>query len=154
MMESHSKSLAEARLMVSGGVHEGVTCPCCDQFVKQYKRSLNSTMARWLIWLVRTSKKTPGEWVNIKRSPVRGGDYAKLLHWGMVSQAPDEEGGKRSGMWRPTARGIDFAHSAVRVPSHVFLLTGQVEGWSTTSIDIRGALGSRFDYLELMGLTP
>ena len=149
-----SETLAEARQIVAGGVQEGVTCPCCDQYIKRYKRALNSTMARFLIWLVRTSRDTPGGWVDIRRCPVRGGDYAKLLHWGMVAHAEDKDGGKRSGMWRPTEQGVEFAHSVTRVPSHVFLLTGQVDGWASTTTDIRGALGKRFDYLELMGLVP
>jgi len=147
-------ALAKLRGHVSAQVDEGTTCPCCNQYVKRYKRALNSTMARWLIWLVRTSKDTPGGWVDIKRCPVRGGDYAKLMHWGMVTQAQADDGANRSGMWRPTEQGIQFAYSALRVPSHVFLLTGEVDGWATTTTDIREALGKRFDYLELMGLVP
>ena len=147
-------TLQAARREIREQIDEGVTCPCCGQYAKRYKRAIYSTMARGLIWLVRESKRTPGGWVDIKRAPVRGGDYAKLGHWGMITQAEPSGASKRSGLWRPTEKGIQFAYSAIRVPSHVFLFNGTVDGWADTTVDIREALGHRFDYLELMGINP
>jgi len=157
---------------------KGAHCPCCRQWVKVYKRALNSQMARWLIWLVRTSEQQMnggaeaarvedpvhpregvGPWVDIKRSPVRGGDYAKLIHWGLVEHKPNLDKGKKkdgradtrdSGMWRPTYKGIDFVYRRVVVPSHVYLYDGQKIYEERKMLSIIEALGERFSYEELM----
>lgn len=163
---------------------KGAICPCCKQHVKIYRRVLGSQMARWLIWLVRTwetllpergihprpaaqlhdrlSPEGPDHrdwWIDIKQSPVRGGDYAKLVHWGLIEQKETElprkhrtDGArpKDSGLWRPTCKGIDFVHRRIAVPSHVVLYKNQLLGVGEDPIRIHQALGKKFDYEQLM----
>lgn len=158
---------------------KGARCPCCTQYVKIYKRPLGAPMARWLIWLVRTWEQldktrygsTPrfgfdrkfeegnsrGVWIDIRNSPVRGGDYAKLVHWGLVENKADvvkkDNGAKDtrdSGLWRPTYKGIDFVHRRIEVPSHVLLYDNRKIGEEDKLIDISEALGKKHSYRELM----
>ena len=112
---------------------EGVTCPCCGQYAKRYKRKLNSSMAAALCWL----------WT-----------HPKLAWWGFIEEKPKEEHhkGRTSGLWRVTQLGADFARSCVSVPRYAFVYNGTVEDFTTgDAISIRCALGDRFDYAELMG---
>lgn len=144
--------LREASQHVFDRLKEGVQCPCCDQFCKLYKRKLNSQMAMWLMWLVVEYENDVG-WVDIRRSPVRGGDYAKLVHWGLIEQMPKPVGDttrRTSGHWRPTAKGIAFVHLRVTVPEKVHLYANNVVGFSEKHCDIRDALGKKFNYYELM----
>jgi hypothetical protein len=146
---------------------QGARCPCCKQYVKIYKRPLGAPMARWLIWLVRTwqhkfhlkNLKTANNdaWIDIRLAPVRGGDYAKLLHWGLIEHKLDvvkKDNGakdtKDSGYWRPTFKGIDFVKGALKVPSHVYLYDNIKIGEEERLITIMEALGKKFSYEELM----
>jgi hypothetical protein len=143
-------TLHEARAIVRNNLDDGIQCPCCDQFCKRYRRKLNSQMARWLIWLYR--RASGSEWVTVRESPVRGGDYAKLALWGLVEQKSNDDETKRtSGVWRITKLGRDFVDGHRFIPSHVMLYNNTIHGWSRACTTIRHALGERFDYAELMG---
>jgi hypothetical protein len=174
-------SIAQAKDWLRLRAKKGARCPCCKQYVKIYKRPLGAPMARWLIWLVRTWKyadkarygSTPrfsfdrrfeegtpnGVWIDVRKSPVRGGDYAKLSHWGLVEEKPHVPGTKKdngavdtkdSGMWRPTFKGIDFVYKRIEVPSHVILYDNIKLGETKTLITIVQALGKKHSYQELM----
>ena len=162
-------TIAQAKDWLRLRADKGARCPCCKQYVKIYKRVLGSQMARWLIWLVRTFEQLPEYaptmlanppaplrkigWVDIRQSPVRGGDYAKLVHWGLVEQKQNnsEKDTKDSGLWRPTFRGIDFVHRRIMVPSHVYLYDNIKLKEEPRKIMIDDALGKKFSYSELMG---
>jgi hypothetical protein len=161
-------TVVEAKAWLKAHARKGVRCPACRQFVKIYRRALGSQMARWLIWLVRTweqaglarNRTALDPWIDIRRSPVRGGDYAKLAHWGLIEHKPNTEkkdnGAKDtrdSGMWRPTFKGLDFVQRRVTVPSHIFLYDNIRIGEETTLITIEQALGKRYSYAELMAAT-
>lgn len=139
----------------------GVRCPCCDQFVKLYRRTLNSGMARSLIWLVRycegmsedARKFSP--WVDVPkvapRDVIASREFGKLEHWGLVKQAVNTSTKQQcSGFWMPTERGVDFVHARILVPARVFLYDNKIEGWSEDTISIQEALGMKFDYTDLM----
>ena len=42
-------TIAEAKQYLRKNFKEGTVCPCCDKYVKAYKRKLNSGIARALI---------------------------------------------------------------------------------------------------------
>jgi hypothetical protein len=150
-------TLARAQKRVKDGMKqpEGIECPCCGQLCKVYKRKLTSAMAAWLIWLVRIYQRD-GRWVHVtehrRGSTGGGGDYAKLVYWGLIEQMSQQgEPEKRSsGYWRPTDRGIDFVHARVHLRSHVLVFDGDVRGFEGELLGIREALGKRFRYDELM----
>lgn len=164
---SFGEALTAARATLQEASFEsaGATCPCCDKFVKRYRRLLNATMARGLIWLVKASGPDL-QWIHFNKVAPRelsnkGGSLATLVHWEMVEQMPknalpkEERAAKRtSGFWRPTAKGVAFAHHQLQVPSHVHLYNDAVEGWSESQVDIVRALGKAFHYGELMAARP
>ena len=142
---------------------DGTTCPCCGQYAKRYKRKLNSSMAAALCWMWSTAQKTSRNhptkvWIDVPaQAPswvLKAREYPKLAWWGLIEEKPKEEHhkGRTSGSWRVTQLGADFARSCVSVPRYAFVYNGTVEDFTTAApIYIRGALGNRFDYAELMG---
>lgn len=150
-------TLADAQATVAKALREpseGIDCPCCGQKVQLYRRPLNSEMARWLIVLTRLHLAADRGWVNVKDGPLkatRGGDYGKLLHWGLIEQRPNTDPKKRtSGFWRPTQKGVQFAKNELSVPSHVYIYNNQARGFSDTAVTIVDALGVKFSYPELL----
>ena len=47
------ETIKEAKEHLRNNFEEGIDCPCCGQFVKLYKRKLNSGMAATLIRIVK-----------------------------------------------------------------------------------------------------
>lgn len=150
----------------------GARCPCCKQYVKVYKRPLHSSMALVLVLLVRNfeAMATPlldDGFVHVPTfinklglkagvaAAVRG-DWAKLVHWGLIENRPkdvDDISKKDSGYWRPTSKGIDYAHGRCTVNSHVYLYDNILLNWEDQTIarlTIFDALGEKFDYSRLM----
>jgi hypothetical protein len=138
--------LGEAKWMVERNAQEGVGCPCCGRWVKEYRRKLNAGMTAALIWLVGEYTRT-GVWVNVQqqapKSVLRNREIGKLQHWKMVENS--------GGRWRPTQTGIDFVNRLIKVQSHVLLLDNNMRGFSGELVSVDDALSAKFDYDELMG---
>ena len=140
---------AEARLPIKH-------CDSCGGGTKLYRRKLNSGMARALIVLHRY--RFDDRWVDLKRlDPLLvaqiQGDLSKLAHWGLAETRTGADPEKRdSGVWRITDDGAAFVSQASTVASHVFLRSpgNHIEGYEETRVDIKAALGRRFNYYELM----
>lgn len=153
--------LLQARQLLFTNVDNGVSCPCCDQFAKRYRRKLNSGMARCLIALVRLHHKC-GTWVHVREvasfrnggivaAASSDGQMAKLRFWSLIEEKPnDDDSKKSSGYWAPTDLGVRFARCRAHVPARVILYNNQCEGFEGDYITIRQALSDKFDYLELM----
>jgi hypothetical protein len=142
-------NLAEARRRVLEGLEEGVTCPCCGQLAKQYRRSIYRGMARWLVQLIIAHRGK--EWVSIHDLPVqRGGDFAKLALWGLIQQKPndDDDSKRTSGMWRPTRLGRRFAFNETKVPKYLYIFDGAIRERSVEEVFIRECFQTRFDYRD------
>lgn len=147
----------EARETVLAGRDKGITCECCDQFCKVYKRRIHTTMARSLIWLHRYMLLRPDiGWVPTGAVGPRyiiSGDFAKLEHWGLIREREKDPGDtmrKTSGFWQITPAGREFAVMRLIVPCHVYLYNNEITGWSNKKINIIDALGEKFDYQELI----
>jgi len=150
-------SLKAARVWTLDHASEGTVCPCCEQHVKIYRRKLNASMARSLLWLVRHCEVTK-HWCDVPRQAptwlLRSRELPKLAYWRLVETQPntDDPTKRCSGIWRPTSEGRQFAYSRTVVPSHAEIYNGGVVGYSDTPTTIREALGERFDYSELMAV--
>lgn len=144
-------TLGSARAHLLANLDDGSKCPCCGQFARRYKRKLNSDMARSLILIVDEYLHEPSAgWVDIQTIDVRGGDYAKLRHWGLLESRPNDDETKRtSGLWRPTELGSQFARGVILMPSHAYIYNNTVDGFTDSTTTIREALGDAFDYAEL-----
>lgn len=153
--------LRDAVAFVQDQREEGVTCPCCGQFAKLYKRTIHAAMARSAIDLYQrgaydlepfADPKKPGGWTHLTRAGNPGGDEAKLRYWRLLEEKPDAEtsGGSHSGYWRLTQRGVHFVRDALVVPKYALIYNGDCLGHEEPLIGIRQALGRKFDYEELM----
>ena len=128
-----------AQKYVSDRLHDGVDCPVCGSHVQMYRRKIYPKMAKWLQWLVDRFESDQ-MWIDAHGSPVRGGDYAKLLYWGLIERARD--GGKgQAGLWRPTPVGIAFVRDGTEVAKYAFVYLGKVEGLSDEKLTIGDILG-------------
>lgn len=149
------RTLKDARAHVLANLETGVMCPCCGQMAREYKRKLNSGMARSLIWLVRRWRETQ-DWVELGSEAPKwllrsGGQLATLRHWGLVEQKPNTDEAKRSsGHWRPTKEGVRFSMNKTRISCYVYLYNNTVRGFSDEMTDIVGALDDPFSYTQLM----
>lgn len=149
------QTIAAVREVVLSFARSGTTCPCCGQYVKSYRRALNAPMCQFLIWLVLAWQKDE-RWYDFREAPLiqsrrGGGDFPKLVLWGLIETVHGTPNGKRtSGLYRPTTKGVAFVHGHLTVPSHVVLYDNKVQGWSDKNVDIVQALGKHFDYQTLM----
>lgn len=132
---------------------EGGRCPCCDRWGKIYKRSINETMARSLIWLC----KAPAQdgWVDVpNQAPrwlIRSNQLPTLRWWDLVQRATsDDVDKKHSGLWRPTELGIAFVKGEVSMPKTVYTYAGEREKYGDEIIKIHDCFGTHFSYAEVM----
>lgn len=133
------------------------TCPCCGRYMKVYNRRIHHEMARFLVWLVHRSYKQKGGWVHVRNFPhSRSGDYAKLMYWDLIEPKPHAESptSRESGYWRPTEDGVRFARGLLAVPTYAQVFDNEVQGHAGPPVFIRHALGTRFDYDELVQKWP
>jgi len=149
--------LEEARNWLRARVEDGAECPCCTQFAKVYKRKLTSCGARTLIRMWRDSGL---EWVHVPTllktqlpDIAHQGGYATLgQHWRLIVESPDErEDGGRVGWWRVTELGERFVREQVTIQKYARLYDGRCMNLVGSEISIKDALGTKFDYNELMG---
>ncbi len=148
-----SWTLKDARAWLREQRVDGVRCPCCTQFAKIYKRPINSQQTRALILLYRLRGR---EWAHITRVDKslegNGGDISKLRYWGLVEEADETRpDGGRAGWWRITARGEQWLHGQLLVPKFAYIFDTRLLELDGPPTSVRTALGTKFNYEELMG---
>jgi hypothetical protein len=155
------KTLEEARRDIKQGweTPKGAPCPCCGQLVKLYPRQIYWGMAKGLIELYHLNCSAPG-WHHIrelksasKRSVYDLSDFSKLKYWGLIIPCPvnDNPKTKSAGLWLITEKGILFAENRLRVEKYAHVYNDNVEYFAGPMVGIEEALGSDFDYRDLMG---
>jgi len=155
------RTLAAARRRLMELLDDGSWCPCCGQWAKRYRRALNSTMVRSLIWLVEESRREVEEgepgWVDVPAVAPRWvtttNQHATLRWWGLAERLPSGTPAKKhSGVWRPTELGRRFVYEDALVPSHILHYNNEVhEDPSASRVEVRDALlVGGFDYEETM----
>lgn len=158
-------TLLECTRYIDKNVHDGVKCPVCTRFVKLYSRSYSSAMAVFLIGLYKYSiaRGFMGSIAHyhyievLKEAKIStGGDYAKNCFWGLMEPMAEDkeelekEGKKSSGYFKITDLGVDFVTGKIKIPAKVNILLNQSKSFSDKDISIEDALGTKFDYYELM----
>lgn len=141
-------------LTTKNDADKGFTCPCCGSFVKRYKRMLNSNMALVLIHLYCSGIKDyihVEQFLNYKNLP-RSGDFHKLVLWGLLDKKTTkrEDGSGRNGYYKINQKSIDFILGLTKVQKKAIINNGVFEGLEGEFITIQDALGSKFNYAELM----
>lgn len=126
---------------------DGAICPCCDRSGKVYRIRLNQTYALALRWIYLNGEADG--WVNVQnkgpRVILKGKNYGMLHHWGLL-----ESFGSRSGVWRVTEKGKDFANGLIKVPASVFIYDDKVWGFSEEQTTFKGCFKESFNFDEMM----
>lgn len=152
--EKGETTVLAARGWLTANAREGVLCPCCDQEAKVYRRPLHATMARallifWKHQKGRSQKDFHAPTVlNGAGAVSRGGDFAKLVHWGLLEQ------GETVGRYRLTSRAEEFICCRIAVPRAVYLYNGSLVASEEESqyVTIADVLGD-VEYEELFAGT-
>jgi len=156
-----TRTLEEAKKWLRERFEQGAECPCCKQYVKLYKRKLNSFMAYALLLIDRYFRQPDAkEWLHVPSYLVEQNatdrECAKLRYWGLIEEMPEgrEDGSPHAGFYKITDLGKQFVARTIRVPMYIHLYNGSiVRRPDAETIDIYEALGEKFNYNELMGST-
>lgn len=147
---SPQTSLAQLRTWLLGKADEGTNCPLCHQHVQVYRRKINSGMARSLILMYRAGGL---DFIHLPTTiGARSREEGKLAYWGLVEEekAKRPDGG-RAGYWRVTELGALFLTDQLTVPKYARVYNGRALSLDLSEkVSIRDALGTKFDYAELM----
>jgi hypothetical protein len=161
-------SLEDAKKWLRVRFGKGATCPCCNQFVKLYKRAFSKSMAYVLLLIARYYHRVgvkSDEWLHVpsyiaevavgnpRRAAAVRGDWAKLKFWGLIEEKPETraDGSPRVGYWRLTQLGRQFINREVKVASHVYIYNGEpLQRSVDEQITIDDALTTEFSYVEIM----
>ncbi len=154
------ETIQEAKDFLRANYKKGCDCPACGHYVREYKRKLNSGMALFLIGIAKLIRRDkPGlrkvfysnkEIMEVMNLKVTSLDYSVLKHFDLIEARKSEDGKKDSGYWTLTPGGHFFSLGSVEVSKYVFLYNNKRQGLSDETITIKEALGSKFDYKELM----
>lgn len=127
---------------------DGDHCPLCGQHAKMYKRKINAGMARSLIHMYRSAGTG---WIHVKLIGAASREEGKLAYWGLVEEQKGSGlHGGRAGYWRVTDKGRAFLQGQLTVPKYAKVYDGKVRGFEGDPVTIKDALGTKFDYNDLM----
>lgn len=149
------KTLSDAQKWLADRVGSGARCPCCNQYAKVYRRQINSGMARSLIAMYLHGPQ--GQWVHLPTQVgARSREEGKLRYWGLVEEQVDvqRDDGGRAGYWRLTDAGRAWVTGQSTVPKFVAVYNNTVLRSYGTQVSVSDALGSKFNYTELMRPRP
>lgn len=157
--------LSDARADLFKQAEKGAICPCCDQYVKIYKRKLNSSMACGLVYVYnyfRSPEALP--WLHLpgfftEKKICSSNDGGLLRHWELIEPMVSErkDGSWRNGHYKITSKGVAFVKGEISVPKYVYIYSQNVLGFSDgdkypkEDTTIQDSLGENFNYRELMG---
>lgn len=129
-------------------LEDGAPCPLCGQHAKMYKRKINSGMAKSLIHMYRIAGTG---WVHVSAIGAHSREEGKLAYWGLLEEqkASGTHGG-RAGYWRVTDKGEAFLLGKISVPKYAKVYDGRVFGFEGDRVVIEDALGTKFNYNDLM----
>lgn len=129
-------------------------CPTCGRHAQIYRRKFHSSMALQLIRLYRLGGAH--DYIHASQLIIHGmagsGDFSKGKYWELIIPKPaaNDDPSKCSGLWMLTDDGLAFVRGQLRIPREVFIFDDKVEGRSAETVNITEALGSKFNYYELM----
>jgi len=146
--------LEEERDRVAEGMYtkDGVICGACDRIAKARSLPFSINNAIALIWMKRYHDLHPGDFVHVpSRAPKfmgKDGEFSRLLYWGLIEQAPNDDPKKRSsGLWRIVQRGIEFVEGRLRIQREFVRYNSTLLGFRGPMISLTE--GIPFDYRDL-----
>ncbi len=147
------ETLTASRLYLKDHADAGAICPCCGLLVRIYRRPIASPSAAMLILAATQYRDQLFHQPTLERlAGFTAGDWAKLRYWGLIEESQVYLGSNqpRAGWWSVTARGWDFVHRRAHVQRYAVIFDSQLlrlEGPPTSIVD---ALGTRFNYGEVV----
>tara|TARA_R110000787_G_scaffold153516_3_gene267413 strand:- start:7517 stop:7972 length:456 start_codon:yes stop_codon:yes gene_type:complete len=149
------KSIAEGKQYLRDNFKTGAVCPCCDKYVKAYKRKLNSGIARSLI-IMHKLGAVNGKYIHVQNEFAKlklratTMDYAYAEKWSLIKDGDD------IGTWTLTTKGASFVSNQSLLPDYCLVYNGNVYSWSDNFINIDTALSTKYDYDDMMdiGILP
>lgn len=141
-------TIAQGKQWLLARVDKGEHCPLCGQHAKLYRRKITSGMAASLISMYGQTRQ---DWIHVTSIKSRSRDHAMLAYWGLIEEMPAQgPHGGRAGYWRVTDRGCNFLKNRLTVPKYAKVYDGRVLGFDGPGVVIRDALGTKFNYDDLM----
>ncbi len=109
---------------------EGYSCPHCGSTVKLYPRPIHRGMIRVLVNLCERFEA--GSVFTTKDILSKGGDYAKLAQFGLMSKGPSP------ATWKLTEAAHRFVQGAIPVPKVGYWFLGEFVAYSTAMYRFSG----------------
>jgi hypothetical protein len=152
MPPNGSDTLDDAQAWLRKRVDHGERCPCCTQFAKVYRRKIGSRQAWALITFYRRRALDWGYAPEVLPATASSqSDFSKLRYWGLIESSNEQrDDGGPAGWWRVTSLGEQWVHVACAVPMYARVYDNRCLGLVGDPVTIRDALGTRFNYDDLM----
>jgi hypothetical protein len=160
---------AKQYVAINSKNNKGVTCPCCQGFVKVYKRRITKNAVRALGIILKAAhmefEVTPYirfKYIHIQEVFSKLGlratamDYIQLERFGLIEKQIDERtkqekaDKKDIGMWKPTELGYDFFCNRATIPKYIMVLNNEEVGRSIINISVTQCIKDRHIYEEIM----
>lgn len=79
-------------------------------------------------------------------------DYIQLARWGFIEPKSSDRDPQAddAGFWRITNTGKYFVQGITTAPRDVYVYNNHTEKWGIELTDIHKALGTKFDYQQLL----
>lgn len=149
-VDPHETTVQQAREIVRSRRDDGIHCPCCDRYVKVYRRSITRSQVLFLAHLYRLARQEANlagvapevirvDARDIKGQHMRGGDYAKLTLWGLVDSPADTP-----GLWRINPKGVAWLYGDVSVDRYAHVVDGELLRYSGPRWSVHDAYRETF----------
>jgi hypothetical protein len=150
--DESTETLSDARARLRARLGDGLTCPCCGQFAKRYRRKVNAGMVKSLLRIYMSGNQSKFEWVYIPALLLRSHEEGKLAYWGLLEEASVErEDGGRAGWWRVTKKGEDFLYGRLRIAKYAIVYNAVcTELDASKTVTVSDCMKTGFDLAELM----
>ncbi len=146
------ETVEQAKKYLRNNFEDGCKCPCCDQYVKIYKRKLMVKPIKLLVSLYKMNRGYHHVYDMSGEKVTTGlGDFAKIKYWGLIEEKPNTDEKKRtSGYWKITQKGVDFIEGKISVPKYVLIYNAKKYGVDDEKTITITDILENFNYKELM----
>ena len=165
---------AKEYIRIGSKSNKGVICPCCEQFVKVYKRKITSAAAKALMLLIQETVRLNKFTNELVYSEVHiqdffagiglratAMDYIQLERFGLIQKVPDDRTEKEKkeiknvGLYFVTDRGYKFATNQIAIEKYHYVLNNKSIGVSKVDkVRVYECLKEKHTYADLMKGIP
>lgn len=124
---------------------EGVSCPCCGQLVRVYRRQIHRSIAETMILMYQRRRR---RWVYLPDIPQRSRDFSFAAHWHLVERRRNGDG-YVEGWWRLTEHGVAWLYNEVDIRRYALIDRGKLLRFEGPWWSIQDALGHGFDIEDI-----